>query len=150
MVHMSTGRQCGFDTTVLFSFLVNITFQRLVLFFFFLVQTVGYLTRGGLQCLYMFRVYIRIIMESSTHTETVRGIAQSPLIHYCPGIFYLPAQKLTSPTCLSSEGLDAQSRPRPDEETKYSAERGWNAGLYRFLYRPASRTGECWCFTKPF
>jgi len=33
MVHMSTGRQCGFDTTVLFSLLVNITFQRLVLIF---------------------------------------------------------------------------------------------------------------------
>ena len=29
-----------------------------------MVQTVGYLTRGGLQRLYMFRVYIRIIMES--------------------------------------------------------------------------------------
>ena len=25
--------------------------------------------------------------------------------------------------------------PKPDEETKYSAERGWNPGLYRFLYR---------------
>ena len=51
------------DVPVLFSLLVNITFQHL-----FLVQTVGCLTRGGLQCLYMFRVYIRIIMESSTHT----------------------------------------------------------------------------------
>ena len=40
--------------------------------------------------------------------------------------------------------------PRPDEETKYSAERGGNPGLYLCLCRPASRTGECWCFTKPF
>ena len=73
------------------------------------MQTVVYLTRGGLQRLYMFRVYIRIIMESSTHTETVRAIPQSSLIH---SIFYLVAQKLTSPTCLSSEGLDVQSRPQ--------------------------------------
>ena len=36
MLHISTGRQCGYDTTVrtvLFSFLVNITFQHLVLIF---------------------------------------------------------------------------------------------------------------------
>ena len=36
MLHISTGRQCGYDTavrTVLFSFLVNITFQHLVFIF---------------------------------------------------------------------------------------------------------------------
>ena len=40
--------------------------------------------------------------------------------------------------------------PKPDEETKYSAEGGLNPGRYLFLCRPASRTDECWCFTKPF
>ena len=51
------------DTTGLYSFLFLLIklFSTLCLF---LVQTVGYLTRGGLQYLYMFRVYIRIIMES--------------------------------------------------------------------------------------
>ena len=136
------------DVPFLFSLLVNITFQHLVLIFGVnsgLPHPKRTAMSAYVSCLYWY--YNGVICS---YTETVRDIPQSSSVHYCPGIFYLPAQKLTSPTCLSPEGLDAQSRPRPDEETKYSAERGWNPGLYRFLYRPASRTGECWCFTKPF
>ena len=58
-------------------------------------------------CLYSY--YNGVIYS---YTETIRDIPQSFSVRYCPSIFYLPAQKLTSPTCLSSEGLDAQSRPQ--------------------------------------
>ena len=34
-----------------------------------------------------------------------------------PLCLYLPAQKLTSPTCLSSEGPYAHSAPKPYKET---------------------------------
>ena len=109
---MRVGQDCKdcTDVPVLFSLLVNITFQLVVLIF-------G--ANSGLShprmtamsvyvsCLYS---YCNGVIYSCT--ETVRGIPQSSSIHYCSGIFYLVAQKLTSPTCLSSEGLDAQSRPQ--------------------------------------
>ena len=137
------------DVPVLFSLLVNTTVQHVV--FIFGANSGLSRPRRTAMFVYVSCLYSYCNGVIYWYTEmAVRGIPQSSSVDYCPGIFYLPAQKLTSPTCLSSEGLDAQSRPRPDEETKYSAERGWNPGLYRFLYRPASRTGECWCFTKPF
>ena len=74
---MSRGRQCGYNTTVrtvlmyqsFFLFWLIQLFSTVCLF---LVQTVGCLAQGGLQCLYMFRVYIRIVMESSTDTPRRR------------------------------------------------------------------------------
>ena len=73
MVHTSTGRQCGYDTTVRTVLMYQSSFLFLLIELYsilclFLVQTVGCLTRGGLQYPYMFRICIRIIMESSTHT----------------------------------------------------------------------------------
>ena len=40
--------------------------------------------------------------------------------------------------------------PKPDEETKYSAERGWNAGLYRFLYRRHPELASAGLSQNPF
>jgi len=121
MVHMSTGRQCGYHTTVrtvlmyqsFFSLLVNTTVQHVV-FIFGANSGLSHPRRTAMfvyvSCLYS---YCNGVIYWYTEMA-VRGIPQSSSVDYCPGIFYLPAQKLTSPTCLSSEGLDAQSRPRPD------------------------------------
>ena len=72
--------------------------------------------------MYMFRVYTSYwngIIYSLT--ETIRNIfdcLKSFLFYSLPPLcLYMPAQKLTSPTCLSSEGPYAQSTPKPYKET---------------------------------
>ena len=98
------------DVPVLFSLLVNRTLQHLVLIF---GANSGWPhPRRTAMSVYVSCLYSYYNGVIYSYTETVRGIPQSSSIHYCPGIFHLAAQKLTSPTCLSSEGLDAQSRPQ--------------------------------------
>ena len=148
---MWTGRQCGYDTTVrtvLFSLLVNITFQHLVLIFgpnSGLTHPRRTAMSVYVSCLYSY--YNGVIYSYRDGKGHSSEFFKSQVPRY---ILFGSPQAHESDVCVVRRTRCSVPPPKPDEETKYSAERGWNPGLYRFLYRPASRTGECWCFTKPF
>ena len=101
------------DAPVVFSLIVKI--EPFSTWCCLSVQARGCLTRGDLQCIYMFRVIfshcngVRVIYS---YTETVRDISRVFFNFLLPRYRYLRALKLTSPTCLLSERLDAQSGPQ--------------------------------------
>ena len=100
------------DAPVFFSLLVQI--EPFSTWCCLSVQTRGCLTRGDLQCIYMFRVILSYCNGGGviySYTETVRDISRVFLNFRLSRYLYLPAQKLTNPTCLLSERLDAQSGP---------------------------------------